>query len=347
MKKFFTAVAFTCLLPGAAFAQGGDAAAGKALWDGPLQCRNCHGANGEGAFGPDLAGRGLSVGQFSQAVRKPWGIMPAFVDSQISDAEIANLTAYFASLPKVASTGPWRFATPASAPAGQQVLHDAGCAQCHGPTFDMPRALLGGVNADFALFKNIVYTHTVTMPEVEEELDAGNPPRPPGPPNRLRMGNFAPSRVAESQLKAIYDWSKDGIGFRPMLQGRLSPANGATYTLTVTNAGLKGKGLTAKGVKIGLVIPQGIDVVSATGAGYKGVHMDAEAKGNVAEWDVASIAAKDSLTMTITLSKAAPTTPQDNIKGMIHWDEPKSKTGPVQVQNIAPPAAPGGARGPG
>jgi hypothetical protein len=62
---------------------------------------------------------------------------------------------------------------------------------------------------------------------------------------------------------------------------------------------------------------------------------------------VARLAAKDSVTMTITLSKAAPTTPQDNIKGMIHWDSPKSKTGPVQVQNIAPPAPPGGARGPG
>jgi hypothetical protein len=142
----------------------------------------------------------------------------------------------------------------------------------------MPRALMGGVNADFALFKNIVYTHTVTMPEVEEELDAGNPPRPPGPPNRLRMGNYNPTRVTESQLKAIYDWSKNEIGFRPMLQGRLS-ANGATYSLTVTNAGLKGKGIPAQGVKIGLVIPAGIDVVSTTGAGYKGVHMDAEASG--------------------------------------------------------------------
>ena len=71
--------------------------------------------------------------------------------------------------------------------------------------------LLGGVNADFALFKNIVYTHTVTMPQVEEELgaDAGRPPPPPGaPPGVLRMGNFNPTRVAESQLQAIYDWAK-------------------------------------------------------------------------------------------------------------------------------------------
>jgi len=353
MKKFLTAAAVACLLPGAALARGGDAAAGKTLWAGPLQCRNCHGADGEGSFGPDLAGRGLSTAQFTQAVRHPWGVMPAFVDSQLSDTEIANLTAYFGGLSKVAQPGPWRFATPAAAPSGQQVLHDVGCAQCHGPTFDMPRALLGGVNADFALFKNIVYTHTTTMPEVEETLAAENP-RPAGAPagggggnNRLRMGNFNPTRVAESQLKAIYDWAKDDIGFRPMLQARLSPPNGATYTLTVNNGGLKGKGLTAQGVKIGLVIPAGIEVVSATGAGYKGVHMDEAAKGNVAEWDVATMAPKDSVSMTITLSKPAPMTPQDNIKGMITWAKPAPKSGPNKdVQNIAPPQ-PAGARGPG
>jgi hypothetical protein len=36
MKKYLTAFVFTSLLPGAALAQGGDAAAGKSLWDGPL-----------------------------------------------------------------------------------------------------------------------------------------------------------------------------------------------------------------------------------------------------------------------------------------------------------------------
>ena len=42
----------------------GDAQAGKALWEGAAtQCKNCHGVKGEGAFGPDLAGRQLSVMQ--------------------------------------------------------------------------------------------------------------------------------------------------------------------------------------------------------------------------------------------------------------------------------------------
>ena len=89
----------------AAYAQG-DAAAGKAYWDRgaprATACHNCHGNNAEGAFGPDLAGRGLNVAQVIRAVRQPWGIMPAFVESQMSDKDAADLTAYFASLPKPA-----------------------------------------------------------------------------------------------------------------------------------------------------------------------------------------------------------------------------------------------------
>jgi len=35
--------------------------------------------------------------------------MPAFVESQMSDKDAADLTAYFASLPKVDAPGKWRF----------------------------------------------------------------------------------------------------------------------------------------------------------------------------------------------------------------------------------------------
>ena len=104
------------LLQGGAAAPAGDPQAGKMLWEGPAtQCRNCHGAKGEGAFGPDLAGRKLTVSQFAQAVRKPWGIMPAFIDSQVSDREIADLVAYFDSLPAVSRPGGWRFEVRADA----------------------------------------------------------------------------------------------------------------------------------------------------------------------------------------------------------------------------------------
>src|SRR5215475_1217661 len=102
MNRFVVALLMLPLSQGMALAQSsaGDAQAGKAFWDGPAsQCRNCHGTNGEGAFGPDLAGRKLTVAQFAHAVRKPWGIMPAFIDSQITDAEIRNLVAYFDGMP--------------------------------------------------------------------------------------------------------------------------------------------------------------------------------------------------------------------------------------------------------
>jgi mono/diheme cytochrome c family protein len=350
MKKLIPALFLLPLLQGAALAQNAapDPAAGKTLWEGNnTQCRNCHGKDGEGAFGPDLAGRGLSTAQFEQAVRKPWGIMPAFVDTQISDADLVNIAAYFASLPKKAAPGPWRYTAEAADPHGQQVFHDVGCAQCHGPTFDMPRGTLGGLNADFALFKNLIYTHTAVMRDVDESLAEGNPPPGPGGPpgggNRqpppLRMGNFNPTRVTEAQLKEIYDWARDDIGFRPLLQGRLTAAamgpTGATYTLNLANNGLKGKGLTAQGLTVDLVIPAGINVVATTGDGYKGVHMDTQAKGNVAEWQVPRMAAKDTRSFTITLSK--PGTSTDNLKGNIRWAKPAPKTGPnLDVQNIGP-----------
>ncbi len=91
MKKLVAALLMLPLLPltySMATAQNaptGDVAAGKALWADELRCKDCHGGVAEGAFGPDLAGRGLNYSQVRQAVRKPWGIMPMFTDLQVSD----------------------------------------------------------------------------------------------------------------------------------------------------------------------------------------------------------------------------------------------------------------------
>ena len=62
MRKMLIAFLLLPLAQTAASAQpAGDAAAGKAYWDrlAPRQtdCKDCHGLNGEGGFGPDLAGR--------------------------------------------------------------------------------------------------------------------------------------------------------------------------------------------------------------------------------------------------------------------------------------------------
>jgi mono/diheme cytochrome c family protein len=89
MKKLAFALLALPLAHGAALAQEGNPAAGKAYWDRDAPrvtlCRACHGASGEGAFGPDLAGRGLNAAQVARAVHQPWGVMPAFTDAQFSD----------------------------------------------------------------------------------------------------------------------------------------------------------------------------------------------------------------------------------------------------------------------
>jgi cytochrome c553 len=329
MKKFLFALLVLPLTQSVASAQNapaGDAAAGKAVWDRAL-CKNCHGDEGQGAFGPDLAGRGLNVSEFKQAVRKPWGIMPAFVETQVDDKQIADLAAYFAGMPKAQEPGAWKVEVKANTPPGQAALINLGCAQCHGETFNGPRGNLATVNADFDEFATLVYNHTTALPKARALIGAANANNTP------LMGNFNRNRVTEASLREIYYWTRDEIGYRAPLQARLgkgeTAANGVTYKLDVNNNGLPGRGLTAEGVTVRLNIPAGVTVVGATGIGYQGV------QGNAAVWQIPSLAPKDQQSYTITLSKAA--TQQDNLRGNVRWVKPAPKTGPSEdVVNIAP-----------
>ena len=379
MKKLLAALLVTALAPAGALvfvvasttahsqpaaAPGPDIAAGKALWEGNgTQCRNCHGTTGEGGFGPDLAGRGLSPAQYVQAVRHPWGIMPMFVAAQVSDAELANIAAYFGSLPKNAAPAPWKVAVDPAMPHGQQVLVSVGCAQCHGATFNNARTTLGGNGGDFALFESLVYDYVDNSPKVDADLAAARTaalppvaaptPAPAGAPaagrgnfgpRRLVMGNFVSSRVSEAQLRDIYNWAKDDIGLRPSLQARLTPEAGTPkYDLVLANTGIAGKGVTAQGLVVDLSIPAGVTAVSGSGNGYKGVHKDA-AGADVAEWQIASLAPKDSQNLSITLSGM----PADaaSLRGTVHWSKPGPKSGPsADSINIALPGAGRGGAG--
>ena len=337
MRTLLVALLLLLLSAGSAAAQAGDPEAGKSLWEGAAsRCWQCHGENGEGAFGPDLAGRHLTVAQFTKAVREPWGIMPAYIESQVSDQEIANLVAYFGSLPSPEQPGPWRFDVPAGAPHGQELaLATVGCAQCHGRTVNGQRRAMGAVGADFEWYKSLVYSHTTTEPQYWESVGQT-------PAVRIRMGNYSRSRLPESMLREMYDWARD-LGFRAALTGRLSAgvaeAAGVTYTLNVENIGLPGKGLTAEELTVSLVVPAGADVVSTTGAGYQGVRIDEQAEANVAVWQLPRLAPKDHQTYTLTLSQAG--TAQDNVRGSIQWTKPVLKTGPIDRATIAPaPLAP-------
>jgi cytochrome c553 len=336
MKRMLIAFLVLPLIPTAASAQTtGDATAGKAYWDRvaprATDCKECHNLNGEGGFGPDLAGRGLSAAQIERAVRRPWGIMPAFVESQVSSKDAADLAAYFASLPKRDAPDDWNVEVPAGAPPGQAAMINMGCGQCHGATFNGPRANIGLSGMNFDYFANLVYNHTTAMPQYRAEIGNNG--------TNLDMGNFNRARLTIGQLQQIYFWARDEIGVRAPLAGRIAKGeqgpSGVTYPVTITNNGLPGKGVIAEGLTINLTLPADTTVVAATGTGYQGTHIDDETKATVATWKIARSAPKDQEKLSVTLSKAA--TAAANLKGDIHWTKPSPKDGPsTDVVNIAP-----------
>ena len=99
--------------------------------------------------------------------------------------------------------------------------------------------------------------------------------------------------------------------------------DGVTYTVTVTNAGVKDKGVTMEGVEVALVLPPGAKVVRTTGEAYEGVRRDEAAKSDVAAWRVSSMLAGDRQTFTITLSPAATA-----LRGTLRWAEPAVTSDP-------------------
>lgn len=349
MITLLIALLFLLLAQGGTAAQRGAAAPGqagdphqaaKALWEGrETSCKNCHGVKGEGGYGPDLAGRKMTFEQFRHAVRKPWGIMPSFKESQVSDKEILAFMAWFESMPTVAQPGEWRFKLPEHAHHGQVVaLESVGCAQCHGADLETPRHGAAEVNADFEWFKNMVYNHTNAQPEHWKLIGARPTPR-------VRMGTYSKLRLQESLVRDIWSYmTEEGflVPVTAQLGAGVPGANGVTYTLNVRNSGLKGKGLAAEDVTISLVLPAGAKVVSTTGDGYKGVQHDEEEKADAAVWRVPRVGPADRQEYTITLSQAA--TAADNLRGTIRWEKHTPKTGHGAGETINIPPAPAGGR---
>jgi mono/diheme cytochrome c family protein len=296
--------------PWAAAAQGAaaNAESGKAVWAlGNTSCRNCHGGAGEGAFGPPLAGRHLTYERFRDYVRKPAGRMPSYIDSELTDQEIADLVAYFDGLPAVKQPGPWRVELPAGAPRGQQLaISVIGCAQCHLATLVTPRHGAAEVNGDWDWFKRMVYEHTSAQWEQWKQYDPSmtpTTPLPAGPPgrNRIRMGNYTRERLPEPLLREMWDWAMD-LGILVPLTGRITPGSktsaGMSYTVQVTNAGVKGKGLTAEDL-----------TVEIAGDGK-----------TVATWQLPRLAAGERHQFTVTLAAPAAA-----LKGTIRWARPAVK----------------------
>ncbi len=336
----------------------GKAEAGKAFWQAQM-CQYCHGVQAEGAWGPDLAARGLSEAQIKHALRQPYGLMPAYVETQVSEQTIADLQAFFSTLPKAEQFGPWRWQSPpASAPEGQRLQSAFGCGQCHEPELAIPRRWLGGVgkDADFAYFSKQIYQHTVKYPQG-------------------RMGNFSEDRLPKMVLRVIYQFMLDA-GFRAPINASLKVGAredmNTTYALTVFNDGVAQRGLDAEDVTIFLKIPSGTKFVSETGAGFKGVLPLAQLgiapsiantpgrfdpapipklperpkpdfSGEVAVWKVPRIAAAETQTYTLTL--LGPTAEMYRIPGpgptgqvfkgfegsTVYWAKPGVRMGPPQL----------------
>lgn len=307
----------------------GNAEPGKKLWESAdARCRDCHGEKGEGGFGPDLAGRQLSFEQFKQAVRKPWGIMPSFTEQQLSDADMANFIAYFASLPRVAAPGAWKAPLPAQAKHGEELfIATYGCAQCHGAALGGPRGNAGAVAADFDWFKRMVYQHTDTQNVHRAALGV--------PPGGIRMGNYSRLRLPESVLQEMFLYMKDELKFRPAVAARLIPgASAGTYSLEVLNNGLVGKGLAAEDVTISLALAPGAKVTNTTGAGYQGVRKDKDGKTDVAVWQLPRLGPKDKQNYGITLSGGAIPS------GSVTWAKPTAGTRTPDVIAVAVPPPP-------
>ena len=108
MKKILTLLLFVQTLaaqnpapPGAA---SGNAEKGTATYM-KIGCYTCHGTMGQGGAGARLAPSPLALAAFTNYVRKGGpnhsflGGMPAYPSSAISDADLADIRAYLASIP--------------------------------------------------------------------------------------------------------------------------------------------------------------------------------------------------------------------------------------------------------
>jgi mono/diheme cytochrome c family protein len=324
-----TAQSGTGAAQGGAPPAAGDPANGKAVFAfGNTSCTNCHGLEGQGGWGPDLAGRRITYDQAVAAIRNPIWRMPAFVPSQLSDKEIQDMVAYWNTLPVAPAIGKWRNEAPADGPRAQQLaVNIIGCGQCHGLTMSTPRHGAAGMSADFEWFKKQVYNHATVMPEQWKQLDGEGPPTTRG---RVRMGNFYPKRLPESQLQEIWTWMND-LGMVVPIAARLTSgatsATGTVYTLSVENEGLKDKGVAAEDVTISLILPPGTKAASATGTGYQGTKRDEKASADVAVWRLPKLVAHEHQDFTITV---AGTPAGDAVpRGTVAYAKPTAKADAV------------------
>jgi mono/diheme cytochrome c family protein len=321
---------------GTASAQQADLKSGEAAYRGKL-CYMCHGNDGEGGFGPDLAGgRGLTLEQFRHTIRNPWGVMLAYTEQQLPDQKVADIYAFMQSKPKVAKPAEWHWhQAPASAPLGQRLyMNTVGCGQCHEPENKFARMWLGekAKEVNYEYFAKMIYRHTDKYP-------TGG------------MGNYNPERVPEMVLREIYKFHVEQLGMRASIGGAIAIGEqkdgNTTYTMTVTNRATPNVGLDAEGMTVFVRVPSGTKVVSGTGTGYKGsqtlaslglqpalataththdgkvVRPAPDLTGDVVVWKIPKLAAGEKTPLSFTLAGApSPELFKVMDGSAIHWEKP-------------------------
>jgi mono/diheme cytochrome c family protein len=341
MTTILIALLLLSLTPIQAHAQapgGSDIQAGQETWQGYFtlenDCKLCHGAQGEGGFAKPLAGHQLTTAQFIAAVRKGPGMMPAFVpDKNLNDQQLGQVSAYLASLPKVAQPSTlWQTPIPPLASPAQRLTVSTGCGQCHGPIMANPRRTAGGRGADFEWFKEEVWEHTSAPSRVNAR--------------HLRMGNYTKQQVSEGTLLEIWRFFAVEQGLRVPINADVSAgvpgASGTTYTVNVSNGGVPGKGLTAEYLTVSLPLLKGRDpeetttvVVATTGGGYTGVHREPISNSQAAEFEIVKLAPGEKKIYTITLSGKGANTGIP--RGIVKWERPLLGSGATDLIGISVP----------
>lgn len=85
--------------PLAAQQADGDAAHGRQLFVG-VGCAGCHGTVGQGGPGLRLAPAPLPAAAIAAYIRNPAGEMPPYGSKVVGDADVRDIHAYLASIPR-------------------------------------------------------------------------------------------------------------------------------------------------------------------------------------------------------------------------------------------------------
>ena len=142
MRRVFALLAAIALLPAAQALAAADVAAGR---EKAKVCTPCHGENGVSTTPgiPSLAGQQDQFIQwqlvFFRSGRRPNPVMVPIV-ADLTDADIRNLGAYFASLRYFASVTPAEAPDVALTAHGKTVADRHRCASCHRDNFRGERA---------------------------------------------------------------------------------------------------------------------------------------------------------------------------------------------------------------